>query len=152
MKKLLLLMSLLPVFAADPPGFVIWKSADLAAYDKKLAPKINEGKVASETLATFGNHLTMIAHREGDGEAEVHDKMADIFVCQSGLATLVIGGTVTGAKTTAPGETRGPTIQGGERKPLGPGDIVHIPAGVPHRLLIAKGQKFNYFVVKVESK
>ena len=152
MKKLMLLLTLLPVFAADPPGFVIWKSADLAAFDKKLAPKINEGKVASETLATFGNHLTMIAHREGDGEAEVHDKMADVFVCQSGVATLVIGGTVPGGKTTAPGETRGPAIKGGERKTLGPGDILHIPAGVPHQLLVAKGTKFNYFVMKVESK
>ncbi len=152
MKKLLLLLTLIPLFAADPPGFVIWKAHDLGEFDKKLAPKMNEKKVATEQLSNFGNHSTMIAHREGDGEAEVHDKMADLFVCQSGAATLVIGGTVPGGKVTAPGETRGPAIQGGERKTLGPGDIIHIPAGVPHQLLVAKGTKFNYFVMKVETK
>lgn len=152
MKKLMLLMAIVPVFAADPPGFVIWKAADLAAYDKKLAPKINEGKVANETIATWGNHLAMIAHREGDGESEIHEKMVDVFVVQSGAATLVIGGTIPGSRVISPGETRGPAIQGGEQKKLGPGDIVHIPAGVPHQLLVAKGSKFNYFVLKVEAK
>jgi mannose-6-phosphate isomerase-like protein (cupin superfamily) len=150
MKKVIVLLTLVPVFAADPAGFVIWKAHDLADFDKKLGPKMNDKKVATEQLSNFGNHSTMVAHREG--EAEVHDKMADLFVCQSGTATLIIGGTVPGGKVTATGETRGPSVQGGERKTLGPGDIVHIPAGVPHQLLVAKGTKFNYFVMKVESK
>jgi len=136
---------------ADPPGFVIWKDADLKGYGKKLAPKMSEKKVASEPLASFGNHLAMIAHREGDGEAERHETQADIFVVQDGAATLVVGGELVDGKTTAQGELRAPSIKGGDRKTIGPGDVVHIPAKVPHQLLIPAGMKFTYFVVKVDT-
>ena len=66
-----------PAAAGDPPGVVHWTSADLKGYEKKLAPKINAQKVSSEQLGRFGNHLFMIAHREGNGEAELHETQAD---------------------------------------------------------------------------
>jgi mannose-6-phosphate isomerase-like protein (cupin superfamily) len=133
--------------AADEGGFVRWSGTDLASYDKKLAPKINAQKVATQNLSNFGNHLTMIAHREGDGEAELHEHMADLFVVQSGEATLVYGGEVVNGKTTAPHEIRGPSIKGGNRQQLTTGDVVHIPAGMAHQLLVPK--RFTYFVMKV---
>ena len=52
-----------------------------------------------------------MAHREGSGEAELHETQADVFVVQSGEATLVIGGTVVDPKTTVPNEIRGPSIK-----------------------------------------
>ena len=152
MNKLLPFLILLPLFAADPPGVVVWKASDLKTKEKELAGKMGDKKMASETLATFGNHRTMLAHREGDGEAEVHDKMADVFMIESGEATLIVGGTVVGAHVAAPGETRGTSITGGEKKMLSAGDAVHIPAKVPHLMLVAKGKKVTYFVVKVEEK
>lgn len=36
------------------------------------------------------------------------------------------------AKTTAVGEVRGPSIDGGVRQKLWPGDIVHVPPKTPH--------------------
>jgi len=152
MIKLLPLLILVPMFAADPPGFTMWKASDLKAKDKELAGKMSDKEVASETLATYGSHLTMLAHREGDGEVEVHDKMADVLVIMSGEASLIVGGTVVGGHTTAPGEIRGASITGGEKKALGAGDAVHIPAKVPHQMLVANGKKIEYFVVKVEEK
>ena len=141
-----------PLMAAPEKGVVsVWTAADLKAQGQKLAQKMNEQKVASERLANFGNHLTMIAHREADGTAEIHETQADVFFVHSGTATLVFGGEVPDAKTTAPGELRGPTIKGGERKPLGPGDVVHIPARIPHQLLVPAGKEFTYFVVKVDT-
>ena len=140
-----------PLIAADPPGFVIWPAAELKDYGKRLAPKMNEKKVAAERLAEFGNHLAMIAHREADGEAELHETQADVFVVQSGTATLVVGGEMVNGRNTGPGEVRAPSIKGGERKPLGAGDVVHIPAKVPHQLLVSAGKEFTYFVVKVDT-
>jgi mannose-6-phosphate isomerase-like protein (cupin superfamily) len=142
----------LQVFAADPPGFTIWKASELKVKEKELAGKMSDKKVASETLASYGNHLTMFAHREGDGEVEVHDKMADVFVVVSGEASLIVGGTVVGGHASGPGEIRGASITGGEKKSLGAGDAVHIPAKVPHQMLVASGKKVTYFVVKVEEK
>jgi mannose-6-phosphate isomerase-like protein (cupin superfamily) len=141
-----------PLLAAEPEGFVVWPASDLKGYGAKLAPKMNAGKVATERLAVWGNHLAMIAHREGDGEAEIHEKQADVFVVQDGEATLVVGGELEGGKTTAPGEIRGGTIKGGfAKRPIAAGDIVHIPAKIPHQLLVASGKKFTYFVVKVDT-
>jgi mannose-6-phosphate isomerase-like protein (cupin superfamily) len=139
-----------PLLAAEPAGVAVWPAAELKAYGRKLAPKMNERKYAGERLGTYGNHYTMIAHREGDGEAELHEREADVFVVESGAATLVVGGEMVNGKTTTAGEVRGPSIKGGEKKPLATGDIVHIPARVPHQLLVPAGTEFTYFVIKVQ--
>ena len=146
--KLLLLFCALPLMAADPPGFVVWSASDLKAMDKKLSAKVDGQKFSSEQLDKFGNHYAMMAHREGDGSAELHEKDADIFVVQSGSATLIVGGEMVNAKTSAPNEVRGTSIKNGTEHKVGPGDIVHIPAKVPHQLMVGKG-KFTYFVMKV---
>ena len=143
------LSAALPALAAEPSGVAVWKASELKAYGAKLAPKVNSGKYAGERLGTFGNHYAMIAHREGDGEAELHEKEADVFFVQSGAATLLVGGEMVNGKTTAPNEVRAPSIKGGERKTLAAGDVVHIPPKVPHQLLVPAGSEFTYFVVKV---
>lgn len=139
------------VFAADPAGVNLWTSAQLKGFGKSLSAKMSADKVASESLAKYGNHLTMIAHREGDGAAEYHAKQADLFVVQSGDATLIVGGEVVNGKTTEPNEIRGPSIKNGTKKELHPGDVVHIPAKTAHQLLVKSGTKFTYFVVKVDT-
>ena len=135
---------------AAPPGFQMWNGSQLKGFEKGLAPKINAQKVATQQLAKFGNHLVMVAHREGNGEAEFHETQADVFVAQSGEATLIVGGTMVGAKTTAPHEMRGPSINGGEKHKLGPGDIVNIPAKVPHQVLVDSGNQFTYAIIKID--
>jgi len=149
---LVLAAAALTLAAADPPGFVHWPSAQLRGFEKSLAPKMNELKVATEQLGQFGNHLVMVAHRERSGESEVHETVADIFIVQTGEATLVAGGKVIGGRTTAPGEIRGTAIEGGVKKRLGPGDLAHIPANTPHQVLLEPGQQLTYVIVKVETK
>ena len=53
-------------------------------------------------------------------------------------------------KTTAPHEIRGKSINGGVRKPMAPGDVFHIPAGIPHQMLVPKSLVIQ--VVKVDTK
>jgi mannose-6-phosphate isomerase-like protein (cupin superfamily) len=136
---------------AETPGVVVWSSSNLKSYSKTLASKVDAKKLALERLSAFANHAAMIAHREGDGEAELHEKQVDFLIVESGAATLVVGGTIVDGKTTAPGEIRGASIKGGERHSLSSGDIVHIEAKVPHQLLVASGQELTYFVIKVDT-
>jgi len=125
----------------------IFSVKDVRNTADKLA---REGKpFASQELTRYGNHYTMLAYREATGSSELHEHEADFFVVESGHATLVTGGQLTNPKTQKPGEIRGTSIEGGERHTLSAGDIVHIPAGIPHQLLIEKGKPFAYFVVKV---
>jgi mannose-6-phosphate isomerase-like protein (cupin superfamily) len=135
--------------AGDPQGFFIWKASELKGMAKSLAPKMNAQKVATTDLAKNGNYRFMVAHREGSGEAEYHAVDADIFMVQSGAATLIYGGELVDGKTTAPNEMRAASIKGGMEKPLAAGDIVTIPAKMPHQVKLAAGKEFTYFVVKV---
>jgi mannose-6-phosphate isomerase-like protein (cupin superfamily) len=135
--------------AGDPPGFYIWKSADLKAFSKTLAPKVNQTHVASQVLNSVGNYSFMVAHRDGAGEAEYHATQADVFFVQTGEGTLTYGGTLVDGKTTAPNEMRAPSINGGMEKKIAAGDVVTIPAKVPHRLTVDSGKQITYFVVKV---
>ena len=147
----LLLAPLLTV-AAEAPAVTVWHSSDLKTLDEKqLATSLDAKKLASSKLGDYGNHTAQIYRREADGEAEFHELQADIFVVQRGQATLVTGGKVVGGKTTAPGEIRGISIEGGTRSRIAPGDIVHIPAKTPHQLLLDKGAAFTYFVFKVNA-
>ena len=95
---------------------------------------------------------TILAYRNKDGKAELHEQAADIFVVLEGAATVVTGGTIANPVTTAPGEIRGAAVQQGTRRDLKEGDIAHIPAGVPHQVLVPRGGSFTYFVVKVPLK
>ena len=130
-------------------GVHVWRSADIAAKGKALAQKLDAQKVASEVIATEGNRRFMVAHREGSGVAEWHEKEADIMFISAGSVTMVYGGTIVDAKTTAPGEMRGASIRGGTEAKLGSGDVLHIPAKVPHQMILAPSTQVTYFVTKV---
>ncbi len=93
-----------------------------------------------------------ISHREGDGSAEMHEAQVDIWIVESGEATLVLGGKIVEPKTVKPHEIRGTSIDGGTISQLTAGDIVHIPVKIPHQLKIAAGKTFTYTVIKVDSK
>jgi len=138
--------------AGAPAGFEHWTNAHLQGFAQSLAPKINAQKIATQSLGSYGNHSFLIAHREGDGEAELHETQNDVMVIESGEATLVVGGTVVNPRTTARHEVRGPSIRGGERVPLAAGDVVHVPVKVPHQMLVANGQQITYFVVKIDAR
>ena len=143
-----LLAFFLPQGAAAP-GVQVWKASEIQAKGQALAKKLDANKVASETIATVGNRLFMVAHREGSGQAEWHETQADIMFISSGQVTMVYGGTVVEGKTTAPGEIRGSAIAGGTEVKLGPGDVLHIPAKTPHQMKLAPGAQVTYFVAKV---
>ncbi|HEV2323643.1 MAG TPA: hypothetical protein VGS10_06805 [Terracidiphilus sp.] len=119
-----------------------------AAYLRKMAQASNGS--ASETLREYPRHRAMLSFRSRSGEVEVHEKFADLFHVLAGTTTLVTGGTVTGARTIAPGETRGEAIEGGTSQELKTGDLAHVPAGTPHQMLLSGDQTVTCFVLKIQ--
>jgi len=149
MKKLSILLLVLPLVGAEPAGYKYWSAAELKSLTKPLSSKA-DAKTSAENLANFGNDHALVTHREGSGVAELHETESDLMVIVTGTAELIVGGTMPGAKTTAVGEVRGPSIEGGERQKLSPGDIVHIPPKTPHQMLLDPGAHITYFVLKVK--
>ncbi len=137
---------------AAPAGFEHWSAASL----KQIGQSLNEQAatdphhVAVKQLSDFPNELFLLGRREADGQAEWHETQADVFVVQSGSATLLVGGAMVNGETIAPHEKRSGSIQGGVRQKLSPGDIVHIPPRVPHQLLLDGSREFTYFVIKIK--
>jgi len=87
------------------------------------------------------------SRRTEGGQAEVHDDETDVIYVVDGSATLVTGGTPVEGKVTAPGQYRAARIEGGETRQVSRGDVLVIPAGVPHWFKEVRGP-FHYFTVK----
>jgi mannose-6-phosphate isomerase-like protein (cupin superfamily) len=128
-----------------------WSKAQLLERAKFLQQQAAKGDgSASETLEKYPHHYTMLAFRQKSGGGELHQNFADMFVILDGHATIVTGGSVVDQKTVSPGEIRGKSVGGGKRQDVTAGDLVHIPAGMPHQTLVADGETVTYFVVKAE--
>jgi mannose-6-phosphate isomerase-like protein (cupin superfamily) len=137
---------------AQGSGFDEMTSAQMQAKAAELLAqaKASPAGMASVTLNKYPGHSTMLTVRLKSGGAEQHDHANDIFVVISGEATEITGGTMEGKKeASTPGEFRGTRVVGGTEHVMRAGDVVHISPGVPHQTVVAPGQVFTYFVVKV---
>jgi mannose-6-phosphate isomerase-like protein (cupin superfamily) len=70
-----------------------------------------------------------------------HSQVTEVFYIVSGSATLVTGGAIENERPFPPdtefvrlavGPSSGGTFKQGERRHVAPGDVVVVPAGVPH--------------------
>ena len=96
------------------------------------------------------NGLIVLAQRRGAGEVEVHENTNHVFIIVEGEATFVTGGTMVGAKNTAPGQTRAQGVQGGQTFHLTKGDVITIPAKTPHWFKDVPTKTIAYYAVNLE--
>jgi hypothetical protein len=144
-----LVLLVAPVLAADHPDFRLWKVDELKRRDVALSKKVGPDHSSRETLADFGDHRVRFLYRDADGFPEQHDRIVDLVLVQSGEGVLQLGGTVIDKKATGgAGEYVGSRLDGGSQHRLGPGDVIHIPAAVPHAFLVEKGKHLTYVLVK----
>jgi len=94
------------------------------------------------------NYMVHASRREKAGQAEFHEKDADVIYVLEGTATLLTGGEVVDGKTIAPDEVRGSSIKGGEPRKLSKGDVIIVPHSTPHQFTEVTNP-FLYYVVKV---
>ena len=94
--------------------------------------------------------LVILANRRGSGEVEVHDKTNHIFIIVEGEATFVTGGTLVGAKNTAPGQIRAASLNGGRTHQLKKGDVITVPAKTPHWWKDVSTKTIAYYAINTE--
>ena len=139
-----------PARAGELPGYFQYSPAELRAYEQTLRPRMNAIKQAAERLGDYGNHQAWVAHREGNGLAEIHENWADLMFIISGEATLVLGGEIENPYTESPGEVRGPEVRNGATRAVREGDVVNVPAGMPHRFMVRDGSQITFFTMKIQ--
>lgn len=123
---------------------------DLQAQLTELAPQAKATGSSGSTLASYGNLALKLSVRTSSGGAEIHAHYDDLMIVEQGSATLITGGTVIDAKQESDGETKGTGITNGKSQALAVGDVVIVPAGVPHQLLIPPGTLYSAMVAKVK--
>jgi mannose-6-phosphate isomerase-like protein (cupin superfamily) len=129
-------------------GVVAQSRAVTHVDSEKVAAALAGGRGGGSLVATK-DFTVSGSHRNTPGQVEVHARETDIFYVTDGEATLVVGGTVVGGKTTGPGQIRGTDITGGQTERLRKGDVVTIPAGTPHWFKELATPTISYLTVKV---
>lgn len=139
----------LPAIGQTEKSAQVFPSSDVNHQLQSLADEAKAKGSSGATLGDYGSHALKLSVRTVSGGAEVHTHFDDIMVVTGGTAELNTGGTVIDPQTGANGEIKGSGIRGGKTQTIVVGDIVHIPAGVPHQMIVPKGTTFSAFVVKV---
>jgi mannose-6-phosphate isomerase-like protein (cupin superfamily) len=143
-------------------GFLLSVSGTPRGFADDATPKIQffsaaqlKAQVAHPVKGIAGNQflngpgsIVYILRRDKTGEAEVHMAFNDIYVVESGHAKITVGGQVTGNRETLPTEWLGGDISGGTDYSLAPGDVLFIPAGAPHKVLVSPKGSITYVLVK----
>lgn len=130
-----------------------WGNESVLKIVEELRPRaVAAGGAASVRLAEFPRHYTEIAFRVASGIGELHHNWADTFFILEGTAELVTGDEMVEARVIAPGEERGRTITGTARRRVAAGDVIHIPAGQAHQMILSEGETVAYFVLKIQER
>ena len=108
--------------------------------------KVNQAPSGS-VLYDGKTYRVQMSRRAEAGQPELHTKDSDVFYIIAGAATFVVGGKIVDAKSTAPGEFRGTSIEGGKTIQLAQGDVIVIPDNVAHWFKQVQ-EPMVYFVMK----
>ena len=127
-----------------PPAVLL----ERAAYLRKLA-RYGNG-FASEIIKEFPHYSVALSFLGRSGDTEVHHGHSCIFHVLAGTATLLTGGTVLRPRSAGTGEVAGTSIEGGETQGIRQGDVIHVPPGVAHQILVAGDKSITLLIVKVQ--
>jgi mannose-6-phosphate isomerase-like protein (cupin superfamily) len=132
---------------ADPPGVELVTAATLNAFVRATS-----GGLAVHPVFNDSRSSALVVRRDASGEVERHASMSDIMVARTGTVSILMGGSIEGGREASPGEWRGGHIVGGVERKLSAGDMLWIPAGIPHQMLLPRRGSFTYIAIKVPSR
>jgi mannose-6-phosphate isomerase-like protein (cupin superfamily) len=138
-----------PAAAQSAPGVEYHSRAELQASVASAAT--SPSRMAGKLLGNRGSYTYILLRRDQTSEVELHEAWDDLMLIQEGTATVLYGGVASGGRETAPGELRGGQIVGGIERPVAAGDVILLPAGVPHQVRLEAGESITYIIVKART-
>jgi mannose-6-phosphate isomerase-like protein (cupin superfamily) len=118
---------------------VAWPAANMkAGFSEMVTRKLESQRVLEGGVFNF-NLRRETAAEEG---ATAHGKKADLYLIQSGEATLTTDGELINPKPPEgpEGDRDGSGIRNGVSRVVKAGDTIFIPAGVPHQITAVNGE------------
>ena len=122
-----------PAIAQTPEPTAVASAIDVQALVQSMDREMKPGQIfAMKPLVRAGISVASLELWKGPGKPAVHPTDAEYAIVVAGAGSLVSGGTLVDAKVTNAGLTEGSRIEGGTSRPIVPGDVIMVPAGVPH--------------------
>ena len=135
--------------AAGSRSWDHWSSPVLLerlAYLRKLA-RFGDG-TATEELKAFPGHSAMLSVRLRSGTIEISEESAQLFIVLEGRATMVRGGETE--EISRAGQIKDSLIGNGSKQELRAGDVVHIAARTPYRMVLAGDKTLGCLVIQIK--
>lgn len=106
--------------------------------------------VAGTTVLTSADEQTnyVLVRRAASSEPEVHARWDDFVIVRSGTGAIEMGDSLVGSTYRAPGERAGGKITKAYRTVVHAGDLMRIPAAVPHAFIVSGTEPLEYLLVK----
>ena len=116
---------------ADRTG--VASAEDIKAQVSAMLSSMKPGQTFMwQPLLTDGPRISALEIWKAPGRPAIHVAEAEYFRVVQGAGTLVTGGHMSNPRLVNPGFMDGDVIEGGTTRQLAVGDVVLIPAGVPH--------------------
>ena len=126
--------------APTGPGGVAG-STEIRAIVARMAATMRDGRgFLYQPLLTDGKTVAALEYWKAPGRPAVHPDEAEYAIVIDGAGTLVSGRTIVDPKTIRPDLVEGSRINGGTSRSLAVGDVILVPAGVPHWFGITGGR------------
>lgn len=111
---------------------------------------MGKGRVFGTTLLSSSDDETVyvLVRRTASSQPEVHARWDDLVLVRSGTGAIEMGDSLVGSRYRAPGERAGGTFTKSYQIVVHAGDLVRIPAAVPHAFVVAGTEPLEYLVIK----
>ena len=126
---------------AAPATATTASAAEIAALSERAAREIKPGQpLVALPVMGVGPWRAMLEYRQAGAPASLHKTQIEIFQVVSGAGQFVTGGTLEGTRDVDAANQSGTGIAGGTSRRVATGDIMAVPAGVPHWIPSVEGR------------
>ena len=134
----------------EADGYLCWDSAYIQEVADRLEEQLGDKALVWETVGNYDGHSIYLVLRGRTSPAELHETESDVQIGVRGTALSIVGGELVDSVSRPRKQQRGSSIVGGQRKKTSPGDLMHIPPGVPHQLIIDAEEPYLYLLFKLD--
>ena len=107
--------------------------------DKAKADRKGDAPLVAEPILSLTPYRAQLEYRPGTSPAAVHEKDAELMVVLEGTGNIVTGGKLVDEKRNNANILGGSSIAGGSSQAVVKGDMLIVPANVPHQVIPTGG-------------
>ncbi len=138
--------------AAPAPQMFMNQKDIMALIEKAKADRKGEQAMVPEAILLLAPYRAMLEYRPITAPAALHEKDDELMVVIQGTGNIITGGTIVDSKRVNSANFSGPSISGGTTRAVGVGDMLIVPANVPHQIVPTGGAPIVLMTLHIPDK